>query len=357
MPPKNKNKKKASPLLPALSGLGLSLFLLLFSYQYLSVNVYKMFAALFIGSGLLLIACYIHIKSRQGLDKTIIYCSVLIALPFLTLMPGYLFNQVTTNYFFKEEFGLLLITLMWSWIILLTVKSEKEIAIFLQALVIGIIGSCLIATLNIDVSEARPIGRRMSSALSSANFGNSNYFASFLILVIPIYAGAALGAYKQKPQKSLTIGIYGLVVVLGLWALLYTQSRAAIASLVIMLAILLVAFIGLSRQRPVLAWRTLLLSVAIGSVGIWLLQASPYSHVLVILVNTFTPEPYPGQPPIKLFLKNRYWVLGRVHPMNYFFSIFSPKAAHSGIKPVISTPTTNCYKHFRKVVYWALQLT
>ncbi|VEN73594.1 conserved membrane hypothetical protein [Candidatus Desulfarcum epimagneticum] len=243
-----------------------------YSYMFFHVNSHKIFMALM---GATILFAVFELKSlkwppRPGRLKI----TAIMAAPLLATLPGYVINAGAANYNFEYELAAHLILILWAAYLFEAVREDKDASalVFFVGLVI------LYASVWTVLEEARQnpfaiglFGRAM------ATFGNPNYFAAFLNILLPLFFVFSLPGPAGSPAEgdAAPRGVlfqirglpfkrshlfFGAVFLLGAASLYLTGTRAAMAASLAGLgfSVLLFSVLSLSPgARKKILWASL----------------------------------------------------------------------------------------------------
>lgn len=271
---------KSRLLLPGLVFFGVNST---FSYMFYQVNSFKIFL---IAVGVTLMALWHDLIVPKTVGKRIPWKQLLIiSIPLLATLPGYFWSQGFYNYNFRYEFVSNLVLVLWVAYLYRSVQEDKDLHPFLFLIGVTIIyagGWAILEKFGIHplkwgaIPEARP----------KSTFGNVNYFAGFLVVLIPMFFMLALP--DKKPEfkgkdalRSLfsKANVFYLAVFLFAGtSLLFSSTRAAMAATALSLGLSVVLFLfafiqGKFRKRLVISLICLFVLTVL---------------ILAILINTTT---------------------------------------------------------------------
>ena len=210
------------------------------SHQFYHANSYKIFVILVGISCLFLIQLLLY---RPGFNKLFIRHFALVSLPLIATIPGILIYQGGYNYNFQYELVSNIILILWVVYLLLGINSEKDFNILLQIIGITIIYVCLRGVLEFygwdPLLGDTPVDR------IKVTFGNINYLAGFIIVLIPVFLMLAVPLGKEKGTRWIKHNLFYIIVSFsGLITLYLTKTRAAWgASLVSIIFIAMITFL------------------------------------------------------------------------------------------------------------------
>ena len=210
------------------------------SYQFYHANSYKILVVLLGVSCLILIQVF---GFRPVFDKLFFRHFGLILLPLVATVPGILAYQGEYNYNFQYEFVINIVLILWVVYLILGIKIEKDFNILLQFLGITIIYVLLRGILERFGWDPflgnEPVNR------IKVTFGNVNYLAGFITVLIPVFLALSLPISKVKEKTWLKDHSFYLIIFLcGLIILFLTKTRAAWgASLISIVSIIIMTFL------------------------------------------------------------------------------------------------------------------
>ncbi len=208
-------KKVVSPLF--IQGLIFFLVNVSTSHMFYQVNTYKIVLVI-LGVTLLTV-----IPSKTDFNiPWRIWC--VISVPLIATFPGLIWYGGAFNYSFRYELATNLVLILWLIYLYHNTRHEKDLNILLIFISLTVIYASCYAIL-------------IGAERAKATFGNANYFAGFLIIVLPILLTQAL----PNSENKLINLFYGIAFILGTIALLLTQTRAAIVAFLI--SLILVGFL------------------------------------------------------------------------------------------------------------------
>jgi O-antigen ligase len=210
------------------------------SYQFYHANSYKILVVLLGISCLFLIQIFVF---RPIFDKLFFYHFGLILLPFMATIPGILIYQGKYNYNFQYEFVINIVLILWVVYLLLGIRIEKDLNILLQ-----LIGFTIIYVFMRGILEKfgwdptlgdSPVGR------IKVTFGNVNYLAGFITVLIPVFFALSIPIGSEKGKTWLKDNSFSIIIFFcGLIILFLTKTRAAWASsLISIIFIIIVTFL------------------------------------------------------------------------------------------------------------------
>ncbi|MDT8448284.1 MAG: O-antigen ligase family protein [bacterium] len=193
------------------------------SYAFYQVNSYKLLVALL--GALLLVAWFEGFGRKTWLPFAPrgLYFSLL--LPTVAALPAAVVGGFAENYNFAYELASNLIIWLWAVYLYQTLAQPGQDETWVGWLAVTLAWSGLWA-----LGEGTGwLGDGPSLAGQvKASFGHRNYFASYLIQMLPLFFALALPIPGQA--KELKRNLWAALAILALAALVLTQTRAAIAA-------------------------------------------------------------------------------------------------------------------------------
>ncbi len=236
------------------------------SYSFYHANSYKILMVL-LGVTLLF---FLHeiLFFKNSSSKQIWKKAAVLFIPLIVTIPGYLYYQGQYNYNFNYELAINIVLILWAIYVARSITKEKDFPALILYLGITIIYVSFLAFLEkfglspFSATNSYGIGQSVNRVKST--FGNTNYFAAFLIALIPIYFWICLpfgfsdnGSKTQKSNKIFLI-INVSTLTIGVITLWLTQTRAALGACI--LSIFLQAFLLIlvkgskSKRRKLVAY-------------------------------------------------------------------------------------------------------
>ena len=216
-------------LIPGLVFLGVNIT---FSYMFYQVNSFKMALALL---GVSLLAIWNDLIFPSKSEKSLPWKQIgLIALPLLATLPGYFWFDGFYNYNFRYELATNLILIVWVAYLFRSVEKQDDLYPFLFMIGITIIYGGLWAFLEKTGFHPLEWGANPPARVKST-FGNINYFAGFLLVLIPSMLILAMPHKADQLKRSQlfklnrenTVLFFGVVFLIAGISLFLTQTRAA----------------------------------------------------------------------------------------------------------------------------------
>ena len=284
----------SSALLPL--GLLYLIFNLGYSFAFYHVNSYKLLVGLL--GALVLVAWFEGRRDKNAPLASPKGLFVVLALPVLVTLPGALVGGFAENYNFAYELGTGLILWLWGYYAFRAMTGTQGLGdwsawLGLSLLWVGLWalgqGVGILDSPNLLAGEVK------------ASFGHRNYFASYLIQMLPLFLVLGLPGEGESWADRGRWWFAGLFVlaVLSLWL---TQSRAAIVTFGLVALLLVLGFIlRLTPKR--LKTKLLLLLLGLALLG---------GTAAATYVARLTPDPVYGSRFEQLFSK-RAWI-GRIIP-------------------------------------------
>ena len=269
----NKKYYKGLISLIGLIFLGLNLG---YSYFFYHVNSYKLF---FLGTSvtILFIFLFFYRKSERHIANHLALAGILLMIVFSTL-PGLIVSGFEQNYYFPIEFSSKVFLIIWAAYVVRSINSSDDLDHLLFWIKVTLIYACFFAFLEkIGLNPFLHFGRGVDRVKST--FGNINYFAGFLTVIIPLVfsqflfgilspdSSSSAGknsatsdttktALKSLParllEKSLKNKLTGAATLMGLVGLALTQTRAAQGAVLIsifLLSLLILWFFSSDQTR------------------------------------------------------------------------------------------------------------
>ncbi|MBT3966831.1 MAG: hypothetical protein HOF48_04665 [Gammaproteobacteria bacterium] len=188
------------------------------------VNIYKTFL-LFVCVSLLFIFVDVFFQQkREEIAPTPVGWLLLLSLPILATLPGLMLHGSGYNYLLEHEVSIHLMYMMWAAYIVRCVKDIDALEKLMMVAGITVIYAVL-------EGVAQDTGRPKST------FGNTNLYANYLILFLPVLMMLWLPVNLQQDARHRfqwqDIGrkqyYFLLVFLVGLFGLWQTETRAALA--------------------------------------------------------------------------------------------------------------------------------
>ncbi len=248
---------------------GLALFIVssYCSYAFLLANYHKVFMA---GAGvtiLFIMHDILFLKKNQALhaDRNIFISTALLALPLIGTLPGYVYHKGAYSYMFTFELSNYLILLLWAWYFMRLANNEHDINVFISITAGTIIFVSTIAFLEKSGLYPLPASFTMADRVKST-FGNPNYFAGFLDLLLPIFFALAFtGKNVEGPGGKKIFHfifsreriLYLMASTAGCAALIMTKTRGAylglFTGLLLMALLTAIFFMEIKRKKLILS--------------------------------------------------------------------------------------------------------
>lgn len=218
------------------------------SYMFYQVNSYKIFLVL-IGVGFL--AVWNDLLFSRNAEPQIPWkMSAILLLPIVAGLPGFILHQGRYNYNVWYELTPLLLLSLWAMYLYRGVSKERDLSPFFFFIGLTVFYLGIWALLEKTGYNPLQWGEMPLDGRVKATFGNINYFAGFLVLVIPLLAALALPEkfndlfsfrYFWRPH-SFALLFYRLAFVLACLSLVLTYTRAAQVAVLAGLLFLLFLF-------------------------------------------------------------------------------------------------------------------
>jgi hypothetical protein len=269
-----------------------------------------------------------------------------LALPILAMLPGALLSDFQFSYGFGFEVVSQGLCVLWAFVLFSALSEQfsdeywKVIWIFVPTIYFV----CIIAFLEksglaplINI----PLNPFEASSLQStwqfdgikgrveSTFGNINYFASFLIQLLPISSALFLiTKFQQGTKKSshrLSQVFAGLSVLLIISALFLTQTRSAIfASFLSMgLFLILLRKVGIIPRRTLQILGTLSAGL-VGLLGLLMLESESDRFSLLLNKETWWPRTVPWRAALDSFIAAPFFGHGIGASYELFFEYVEP---------------------------------
>lgn len=261
--PSIKELISAKLLLPGLVFFGVNFQ---YSYMFYQVNSFKIFL---IALGVTIIAVFHDLIFPRNADAVVPFRQILlVSLPLLATIPGYFWHGGNHNYNFNYELTTNLVLILWVFFLIRGVGDEHDLKPFLFLICITMIYAGLWAVL--EKIGYHPLSwNAIPADRVKSTFGNVNYFAGFLVVLLPIFLVLAIPAKEQlltfrdslKKGFSREIIFYLAVLLLAVISLLLTETRAALAATII--SVTAVLFLSGVTFLPAL-WQKRLVMLFIG---------------------------------------------------------------------------------------------
>ncbi|MDH5542771.1 MAG: O-antigen ligase family protein [Nitrospinota bacterium] len=204
------------------------------SHIFYEVSDYKTLLALAGAAFLVVWYDIIHREKDSGEEPWEMWL-ILSLLPLATI-PGYFVQAGHYNYFLFMEFSITLAVIVYAGYIYRNIKEMNDISPLIFLIGITVIYVSLWGLIeNILVSNG--FARIFFQNRVQSTFGNPNYFAGFLNLLLPIFFALFLGSLSLAKTNNVHIklkfdrnnGFWLAVLFFGLMGLSLTGTRAAIA--------------------------------------------------------------------------------------------------------------------------------
>ena len=244
-----------------------------FSYMFYHINSHKIFVML-IGVTLLFILSDLIFFNRPAPNemppKKLLKILAIISAPLLATFPGYLIHQGAFNYNFEYELATHLILILWALYICKSASSKTDVSALLLCMGLTIIYVAIWAIFekvghNPFAPEYNPSTAGTVALRVKSTFGNINYFAGFLNVVLPLYVAFSLpgiapstapatGFFSQARRLQFkTGGLFCLSVLLfGAISLFLTKTRAAMAGSLVGVSFTVCVLGGMSLSKSAL---------------------------------------------------------------------------------------------------------
>jgi len=252
--PSAKETLRSNLILPGLIFLGINLT---YSYRFHQVNSYKILLMLL---GISLLVLWYDIFRVQVTETGLPWKFLLLLfIPLLAALPGYFLHEGRFNYNFPYELATGLIFITWAVYLYRSVRKEKDLPAFIFLIALSVIYVSLWAILEGFGIHPLLLEKDSVDRVQSV-FGNINYLAGFLVVLLPLFFLLALpkqlltagAGFKKRMSLSKSRIFYLCTFMLGTTSLYLTKTRAAIAAffLGIFLVMILYAFMfGSKVQR------------------------------------------------------------------------------------------------------------
>ncbi|MBT4329849.1 MAG: hypothetical protein HOD58_07980 [Gammaproteobacteria bacterium] len=224
------------------------------------VNIYKTFL-LFVCVSLLFIFVDVFFQQkREEIAPTPVGWLLLLSLPILATLPGLMLHGSGYNYLLEHEVSIHLMYMMWAAYIVRCVKDIDALEKLMMVAGITVIYAVL-------EGVAQDTGRPKST------FGNTNLYANYLILFLPVLMMLWLPVNLQQDARHRfqwqDIGrkqyYFLLVFLVGLFGLWQTETRAALAGFAAALIVLFLylLYLKLKQRYQLRGWVFLLTAVGV----------------------------------------------------------------------------------------------
>jgi len=234
------------------------------SYSFFHMNSFKLFIGLLLAVAILVVFQLKHSKSLTEVRPTGLL--VLLALPLLVSIPGAVLNRFGENYNFLYELGSSLILWIWAFYLFQLLRSTGSFVSWFGWLSVALFGASLWA---LSQGLGFFIDGNVISGQVKAGFGHRNYFASYLIINIPVFVMLVFaGGIKQWRQKR-QLWFLG-VCLFGVISLYLTHTRAAIVAFGLVFWLLLFGYGWFVLDRGLRKkWLSALIGLAfLGTTGV-----------------------------------------------------------------------------------------
>lgn len=228
--------------------------------------------------GLLAIACLVLIVAyfwkqhkfyiQPKLNKSFF---VLLFLPVLATIPGLCLSEGKYSYAFGLEVTSQLLCILWCFLIYSILDLRAQVYIFWKLFTVVILYVCMVGflekaglnpllRLSINPFESYwagdSIGFNGFPSRIKSTFGNINYFAAWLIQLIPIYVAFAIikankAVITDRFNWMKLLGCIGIVTLL-LTSLALTGTRAAILASIVSIVLFYLGYVRLFTRTPAL---------------------------------------------------------------------------------------------------------
>ena len=270
----------------------------------------------------------------------------LLTLPILAVLPGALLSNLQFSYGMGFEIASQSLCVLWAFMLFLILNERSNtdywqvIWIFIPTIYFVCIVSFL-EKLGLSPLINIPLNPFEAWSLHSpwqydgikgrveSTFGNINYFASFLIQLLPVSSALFLiTQYQQvtKDNNRLLIQTYaGISVLFIITALFLTQTRSAIFAALISMGLFLILLrkIGIIPRRILLKLGALSVVLLIW-LGLLLLPSESERFSLLIKKETWWPRTIPWQAAWNSFLAAPFFGHGLGSSYELFFEYVDP---------------------------------
>ncbi|MDH5560178.1 MAG: O-antigen ligase family protein [Deltaproteobacteria bacterium] len=325
---------KSRLFLPGLIFLGINLTS---SYVFYHVNSYKIFL---MGIGVSLLVLVFDLIPYKKIQNAMPWMMVgILAMPIVAAFPGYLVYGGAFNYNFKYELVTNLILILWCCYLYRNTKVEEDLTPFLWLLALTVVYTGIWAFFE---KFGNPFDSySQTTDMVKATFGHRNYFSGFLILMIPLLLVMSVPSVNmRKGDKNRPIvlisrnNLYFLTAfILGGFALVFAETRAAIAGCLMGVGVVCVLYVLFFSDKR---WRKRFYyifgaAVLLGLLGILLLYFNQDALKGSRYIELFTLKGWVGRlvpwETAISSIKASPWIgYGLGSSYNLFFSFVSPEA-------------------------------
>lgn len=232
--------------------------------------------------GLSIFSVYLLIKKKKLSCKY----ALLLSAPLISTIPGLLIGQGQYNYNFYYEACTLILCSIWAFFIYQNkaafTNNNRLIQLFIPitlfVVLIGLmekLGLSPLIRLRLNPFEASwieilpPYNGTLNRIEST--FGNINYYAAYLIQLIPLFITFSLTAIKQRPYNKKHLHIISLTLLM-LISLLFTGTRAALFASLTSIIILFVGLLFIHNKLRLKYLLHLSLILVLSLILIWLIH-------------------------------------------------------------------------------------
>ena len=154
------------------------------SYEFYHANSYKILVVLISVTILFLYQDVFLFKSTPSGKNWRYY--LILCIPLAATFPGFIYHRGNYNYNFDYELTTNLVLILWSIYLIRCIRSDRNFKILIVFIGITIIYASLYAYLEwSNLNPFLPFNENVTRV--KATFGNINYFAGFLITLIPLF--------------------------------------------------------------------------------------------------------------------------------------------------------------------------
>ncbi|MBU2514769.1 O-antigen ligase family protein [bacterium] len=304
------------------------------SYMFYQVNSFKIFLVLI---GVSLIAVYNDLIFPKNANRIIPWKQMgIVLLPLLATLPGYFWYKGYYNYNFIYELSSNLILIVWIAYLYRSVETVEDLIPFLVLIGITIIYVGIWAFL--ERIGYHPLNwDSIPPSRVKATFGNINYFAGFLVVLLPLMLILALPEKAQPEMGKFHFSRFNqfflLVFIIAGISLILCQTRAALAATIVSLGtvtiIYTLAFLPPKwRKRIITILVTIILLVTIGVFLLIVLDAIPADSRFgkLLTIEGWTPRFVSWQAAIDSITQSPIIGYGLGSSYNLYFQFADPDA-------------------------------
>ncbi len=223
-----------------------------YSYMFYQVNSFKIALVL---AGVSIIAVWNDLLFPEYTEGGVPWKQLLIlSVPLLATLPGFLWHHGDYNYNFRYELASYLVVIVWGLYLYRGVRKEEDLKPFLFFIGITVAYVCCWAVLERLGYDPLHWGGVPDVRVKST-FGNTNYFAGFLVVLIPLLLACCLpgkvseqlssdrpSGKRENPLSGRMNLFYTVVLVLAGVSLILTETRAAQVAVLVSLGVFVLLY-------------------------------------------------------------------------------------------------------------------